>query len=75
MSLGDAGGKCHQETQTLEYIAEENQRHGGTAVLPHQERVKLLYEWLMNVDFAPKLFLHFSEAASIFSPCTTHVLW
>ena len=61
MSLGDAGGKCHQETQAIEYIGEEN--------LPHQERVKLLYEWLLNVDFAPKLFLHLSEAASIFSPC------
>ena len=37
----------------------------------NQERVKLLYEWLLNVDFAPKLFLHLSEAASIVS----HVLW
>ena len=53
VSLGDAGGKCHQETQTLEYIAEENQKwvvvkcwfcsKTFSTLLPSLARVLLLY--------------------------------
>ena len=57
MSPGDSDTRIHSERKSKAW--------------GNQERVKLLYEWLLNVDFAPKLFLHLSGAASIFS----HVLW